>query len=589
MAQKRLLWQLFPSYLLITLISLVAVTIFASYSITEIYREDKSADLRSHLALLDGQVREILGKNPADLDGFLKEASQQSNVRFTFINPDGTVIADSDQDPALMDNHTQRPEIAAALHGATGSSTRYSETIDTDLIYVAVPLYEESRLLGVFRASVPLHFIENTVSLIRLRILYSAIIISSIVAIISLILARNISRPLEMMQEGVQRFADGELSFRISRPVSREFAKLTDALNQMAGQLDEKITQIIQQKNEQKAVFESMVESVLAVDSEGRILNLNQAAMKIFQIEADDVTGNKIEELIRNKDLVDLIRKTLDRAEPVEDEIYFSDKKKYYLQFHGTVLKSTSGNVIGAVIVLNDVTRLRRLEKIRQDFVANVSHEIRTPLTSIKGFAETLLDGAIDDPETARGFIRIINNQSNRLNAIIEDLLTLARMEQEDERIQIEFKQDEISRVIASALQVCGPNAQKKSIQVDVKTERKIFARINPDLLEQAIVNLVDNAIKFSPEKGKIEIDVVQTKNDIRISVTDHGVGIEKKHLSRLFERFYRVDKARSRRMGGTGLGLAIVKHIVQVHGGNVSVESAPEKGSRFTITLPFN
>jgi two-component system phosphate regulon sensor histidine kinase PhoR len=344
------------------------------------------------------------------------------------------VLADSEKDPKNMDNHATRPEILQALGGEIGSSTRYSETFETELMYVAIPIINKGKLLGILRASVPLTFIQETLSAIRIRIIYSAIIISIIVAVISLLFSQSISKPLDDIKNGVEKFASGQLSFRFNKLGSKELGKLTDALNQMAAQLDEKIRTIVEQKNEQEAVLESMVESVIAVDRKGIIININQAAASIFRLNRTEALEKPVENIISNKELVNLIQKTLSSSEPIEDELFLKESGQYFLQVHGTVLENSQNQVIGAVVVLNDVTRLRRLEKVRRDFVANVSHEIRTPLTSIKGFAETLLDGAIENAETARGFVEIINKQSNRLNAIIEDLLTLARLEPQSTR-----------------------------------------------------------------------------------------------------------------------------------------------------------
>jgi two-component system phosphate regulon sensor histidine kinase PhoR len=589
MAQKRLLWQLFPSYLFITLFSLIAVTVYAYLIVSEIYLEVITSDLRSRVFLVENQVQKYLTDSGfTKIDSLCKIIGAKSDTRLTVILPDGTVMADSQEKPENMDNHALRPEIVKAFQGEIGSSIRYSATIETELMYVAIPIREHGEILGVLRASVPLTFIEKTLQVIRIRIMYSAIVISVIVAVISLLLARNISKPLEDMKVGVEKFANGELTFRIQKPGSRELGKLTDALNQMAAQLDEKIRTIVEQKNEQEAVLESMVESVLAVDRKGIIINLNRAAAGIFQLNSTDVLNKPVKDHINNRELLELIEKTLSGNEPVEDEIILKERGKYYLQVHGTVLKNAQNQIIGAVIVLNDVTRLRRLEKVRRDFVANVSHEIRTPLTSIKGFAETLLDGAISDSDTAHDFLQIISKQSNRLNAIIEDLLMLAHLEQENDRTQLEFDEHSVRNVLENAIQVCSPKAESKKVCLNLDMKQEYRVKMNSDLLEQAIVNLIDNAIKFSPENSRVDILAANSDHRLMITVTDQGVGIEKKHLPRLFERFYRVDKARSRNLGGTGLGLAIVKHIAQVHGGNVRVESKPGIGSMFSIYIPI-
>jgi two-component system phosphate regulon sensor histidine kinase PhoR len=365
-------------------------------------------------------------------------------------------------------------------------------------------------------------------------------------------------------------------------------ARLVEALNIMAAQVNEKIRTVIEQKNEQQAVLESMVEGVIAVDSNEKIINLNQAAAKLIRVQSEEGLGLYIRDVIKNDDLKKLISKTLKGKEPIEGEILMRNERDHYLQVHGTVLMNASKQIIGALIVLNDVTNLRRLENVSRDFVANVSHEIRTPLTSIKGFAETLLDGAIENIDDARNFLKIVVKQANRLNAIIEDLLILATLEEHEERSDVQFEAQNLKHVLYNAVQVCRPSAINKNIHVELKCDENIKILLNKPLIEQAVINLIDNAIKYSPENSKIEINAIKNDQIIEIIVQDQGVGIAKVHLPRIFERFYRVDKARSRAIGGTGLGLAIVKHIAQVHDGHVSVESVLGEGSTFKIHLPI-
>ncbi len=589
MAHRRLLWQLFPSFLVLTLLSVVLIILYSYYIVGDIYLQVKVADLESRLHLVEQQITSLIKQNSySKIDSLCKDLGTRSQTRFTVILPDGRVIADSDKDPAGMDNHHDRPEILQAARGEIGSSVRYSQTIKSELIYVARVVREESTPLATIRASVPLTFLGQTLQAFKNRFLAAGFFIILIITVVSLFVSRNISKPLEQIMRGIERFSRGDLSIRLEKAGSLEMARLSEALNQMATQLDEKIQAIVQGKNEQQAVLEGMTESVLALDASHRIMNLNQAAAKLFNLDSAMVIGKNVDQIIQNPELHAVIDQTFKSARPVESEITISQEEAYHLQVHSSVISDAASKSIGCVIVLNDVTRLRRLEKVRQDFVANVSHEIRTPLTSIKGFAETLLHGAIDEPETARGFVRIIINQSNRLNAIIEDLLILARLEHEDDRTQLKFKEYPVNQVIHDAVKLCENRAAEKDIKLTPNAENPISSKINPDLLEQALVNLIDNAIKFSPESSTIHIKAAVEDKWVTISVSDQGPGIHKKHLPRLFERFYRIDKARSRNLGGTGLGLAIVKHIAQVHQGRVDVESQPERGSTFFIRIPL-
>jgi two-component system phosphate regulon sensor histidine kinase PhoR len=588
MIQRRLLWQLFPTYLLLTLFAMAAATYFSVHILNKIYLEKKVADLTERALLIEDIVADhLLPNQRVTLDSIIKITGRRANTRITVILTNGRVIADSDENPAVMDNHGDRPEIKKAFAGERGTSIRHSYTLNKKLMYVAIPLKSKGALMAVLRVSVPLTLIEQFVEDIRNKILWIMLIVISIFSILSLIVSRQISHPLEQMLQGIEHFTRGDFNFRLAKPKSLETAKMAEALNQMAEQVDEKIKTIIEQKNEQQAVLESMVEGVLAIDRDEKIIHLNNAAAKLLHLDVSIATGSSIQEVVRNIELQTVIGKTLQENLAVEEEIVLRNKNEHFLQVHGTVLKDALSQTMGAVIVLNDVTRLRRLENVRRDFVANVSHEIRTPLTSIKGFAETLLGGALEDRDHARKFIEIISKQSNRLNAIIEDLLMLAKLEQEGEPTKVDFEYNDLQNVINSALQICAAKAREKDIHLQLRFDQAIKIRMNADLVEQAVVNLIDNAIKYSPHHSDVAVLVERRNGEVMIDVTDHGVGIEKKHLPRLFERFYRVDKARSRDLGGTGLGLAIVKHIAQVHSGRVWVDSTPGQGSSFRLFLP--
>jgi two-component system phosphate regulon sensor histidine kinase PhoR len=343
----------------------------------------------------------------------------------------------------------------------------------------------------------------------------------------------------------------------------------------------------MRQRNEIEAVLSSMVEGVIAVDMEERVISMNHAAQKMLGCDSAEAQGRSIQEVVRNTVLQDFVKNTLSSQKAVEKDIALSSDGDRFLNGHGTLLCDAEGRQIGAVIVLNDVTRLMRLEKIRREFVANISHEIKTPITAIKGFVETLRDGALENQEDAERFLEIIGKHVDRLEAIIEDLLSLSRIEQVAEREEILLDEGRLKDVLETAIQVCEASAMAKKIEIELSCAEDAVARFDLPILEQAIVNLIDNAIKYSSEGKTVWVEAIQTGNETLISVRDQGCGIEKQHLSRLFERFYRVDKARSRQLGGTGLGLAIVKHIAQAHGGHVTVESIPGRGSTFSIHLP--
>ncbi|MBU1909278.1 MAG: PAS domain-containing protein [Verrucomicrobia bacterium] len=352
-------------------------------------------------------------------------------------------------------------------------------------------------------------------------------------------------------------------------------------------QVGERLERLEQQRKEQEAVFVSMVEGVMALDEEERVININHAAARLFGVPRDKARNRHLQELARNADLQQLVTAARSGDQPVEGDITLFSGEDRHLQVHASRLRDAGGRGIGVLVVLNDVTRLRRLENLRRDFVANVSHELKTPITSIKGFIETLQDGALKSEEDARRFLEIMARQADRLNAIIEDLLHLSRVEEEAAQQDIELKEQPLHEPLQAALHCCHHKAETRQISIELKCEPGLCARINAPLLEQAVVNLLDNAIKYSAPSSPVEVEVVREEGGIAIRVRDRGCGIAVKHLPRLFERFYRVDKARSRQMGGTGLGLAIVKHIAQAHGGSVTVESTPGQGSVFGLHLP--
>ncbi len=585
---KKLIWQIFPPFLLITLLSLLAVSWYASSSMRHFFLDQTAVDLNARAILLEEQI--ITHLQPLDepaVDSICKFMGQKSATRYTVVLPSGKVVGDSRETPQLMDNHANRPEISRALAGETGQSIRYSNTLLQSMMYVARPITNNDKILAVIRAAIPTTFIERELKSIRLKIAMVGLLIALLAAGISLLISRRITRPIVAMTESAGHFADGDFDHRLAAPESEEMAGLAEALNQMALQLDNRIKTIINQRNELETVLSSMREGVVAVDNKERIISMNQAAAVLFECDPIECQDKNIQEVVRNLPLQQFIRKAISGRELEEDDIVLYQNGEKILNLKSSPLLDAGKEQLGTLVVINDVTQLRRLENMRKDFVANVSHEIKTPLTAIKGFVETLHRGNVDDPQETERFLGIIQKHVDRLSSIIDDLLSLSRIEQEDERQAIEFENKSISDIFQSAVQICRSKAEEKNIAINLTCEESLNALIDPTLLEQAVVNLLDNAIKYSEPASAIHLTANLDDSEVRIMVEDQGIGIAKKHLSRLFERFYRVDKARSRKLGGTGLGLAIVKHIAQAHGGQVTVKSTAGKGSTFTIHLP--
>jgi two-component system phosphate regulon sensor histidine kinase PhoR len=333
-----------------------------------------------------------------------------------------------------------------------------------------------------------------------------------------------------------------------------------------------------------------MIEGVMAIDAEGRIISLNRAGADFLDVEQEQAVGRNVEEIVRNPQLQQFVQNTLQGKDlSSANGVFVINNEERFLQLHGTSLTGSKGQRRGAVIVLHDITQIHRLEEVRRDFVANVSHELKTPITSIKGFVETLQEGSLEKPQEAKQFLEIIARHADRLNAIVDDLLSLSRLEEDKEKRRLFFENAYLRLVLVSAVELSKVKAEKKNITVELTCGESIAAKINSVLIEQAVFNLIDNAIKYSNDNGNVEVSVKLQEKEVLISVRDKGCGIESQHLSRIFERFYVVDKSRSRKLGGTGLGLSIVKHISQVHGGYVTVESKVNEGSTFTIHLPIN
>jgi len=587
--RRRLFWHLYLSYFGIILLALLAVTWGMWWSLRSFYYVQTRADLEARARLAAGMMAEHLtAADMGFIDAHSKEFGQSAATRITVILPSGQVIGDSDHDPATMENHRTRPEIRRALAGHTGMMVRDSATLREAMMYVAVPVIEGGQVRGVVRAAIPLTAYYGALNLLKAHLALEVLAIAFLSALVSLVISRRLSRPLEEARLAAQRFARGDLQRRLPVSGSDEQAGLAEAMNTMAAELDTRIRAISRQRAEQEAVLHSMVEGMLAVDDEERLLRLNATAARLLGVDEETARGRSIQEVVRNIDLQRFLADVLASDEPLEADIPFRQASEPRdMQAHGAVLRDEEGRRIGALVVLNDVTRLRRLETVRRDFVANVSHELKTPITSIKGFVETLLDGSMHNPEEAERFLRIIARHADRMDAILEDLLALSRLEGQNGEATPALETALVGEVLEAALQSCETQAAEKGIRIEVTGVRDAAVRANPALLEQVFVNLIDNAVKYSPPGSRVTVDIAREEAATVIRVIDQGCGIAREHLPRIFERFYRVDTGRSRKLGGTGLGLAIVKHIVQVHQGAVSVDSALGSGSTFTLRLP--
>jgi two-component system, OmpR family, phosphate regulon sensor histidine kinase PhoR len=585
----RLIWQLYPSYLAVVFISLLIVSIYTSNYIQQFFLHNMEKDLMIRSQLIKYQILQYLNPlDPERIDQFCKRVWASAETRITVISPDGTVIGDSEEDPVKMENHKNRPEILTALEGKPGSSTRKSSTLRIQMMYVALPLFVDHNIVSVVRVSIPITSIISTIEVVQSHVMLVGFFIAALASVISLFMSRRISRPIEEMRKGAMKFAQGQLSHRLHEPSILELANLASVMNRTAFELEERIATVKNQRNEYEAVLSSMTEGVVGVDHDQRIITINKAALAMLDADPAITSKGSIHEVSRNSRLNKLIETAIETGERRQEDVsFFQNGNERILNIKCTVLKNPEDVNIGVLIVLNDVTQLRRLENMRRDFAANVSHEIKTPLTAIKGFVETLRFGGAENTEDAERFLAIIDKHVDRLTAIIDDLMNLSRIERKDEIRQIDRKIHKIEDLLQSSIQHCQSLAGERNIKISYTSDPALTAQVDRTLMEQAMVNLLENAIKYSEKESEVAIDAERAGDKIHIHIQDHGIGIEEKHHARLFERFYRVDKARSRKLGGTGLGLAIVKHIVLAHGGDVSVQSKPGQGSQFTISIP--
>jgi two-component system phosphate regulon sensor histidine kinase PhoR len=582
--------QFISSFLIISLI----LFLFAILVIGQLRDYDRSLTKERLLtaATLVSEVLEpsIDNGNPSEIQRLVSELGQKTGVRITVIDQDGTVLGDSAGRPADMDSHGDRPEVREAVANDVGESSRYSETLGREMLYVAIPYRAYgNQIKAVIRTSLPLSFLQSSIHPVEMKVIYLGGILTAAALLLSMALSKTLSSSLRGIINTSEELAKGNLDISIPAASGKsEVSKISIALSRMAQNLNELFKQLSKEKNQLEAVLSAMSEGVMVVSHEGRVIIINSALKKMFNLK-DDPTRKQYWEILRNRELTKLVESVLEKWMPDSREIFYlyPDEKHYFVNV--IPLDSPDREVI---VVMFDITDFKRLEKIKADFIANVSHELRTPLTAIKGYTETLEEEAYESPEDQKHFVRIIKRHTDRLINLVSDLLVLSEVESRDslskESSANDFEEINVNELIKSSLDALRSKAQEKRIEVALRADADVCRiKANRFLLEQMFINLIDNAVKYTPESGKVEVRVTKENSHILTEITDNGIGIPKEHLPRIFERFYRVDKTRSRNLGGTGLGLSIVKHIVIMHGGRVEVQSEEGKGSKFSITLP--
>jgi two-component system, OmpR family, phosphate regulon sensor histidine kinase PhoR len=580
--------------LTLTLVGFVAVTtlvagLYLRRGLERVAMESVEARLATAAGVLQDEARVALRTGATQ--PFAERVARTASARVTLIAPDGRVVADSERTEdtlASMENHADRPEVRAALGIGTGRDIRRSATLGAPLIYVAVPVTEAGGVRAVLRLSAPIEAATPAYESLRAVMLSGGAMALLVALCIGLFVAGRVTRPVVEMQDVARQMSAGNFDVRASVRSPDEIGTLGRSLNAMAGHLREKIGDLEREQAKATAVLDAMVEGVIAADGHEHIILINERARALFGLGRARAERLPLLEVIRNVDLHDVLGESRLAADGtvVSREIKVAEPQDRVLQVHAVPLRFT-GEARGVVMVLHDITELRRLEQVRTEFVANVSHELRTPLTSIHGYLETLLDGALEEPENARKFLEIVFRHTERLGRLTDDLTDLSNIELG--RISLRLEPTAVAEVADSVLAIIAPRAASGQVTVEAKLPPDLpQVVVDRDRLAQILINLVDNAVKYTPKGGHVWVEGRAAEDGrVEVTVRDTGVGIPKADLPRLTERFYRVDKARSRDLGGTGLGLAIVKHLVLAHGGELTIDSELWRGTTVRFTLP--
>ena len=587
--RRNLFWKLALTFFALLLGVLLAVDFFAERALRSDYERAAFAQLATIARFAKTRPpppTATPSAPPEDLASVREWATQMatSGARVTVIASDGQVLADSESDPRAMENHAGRPEVREAFAKGDGRSVRNSVTLKRDLLYYAVRQDAASGPPIVLRFAIPLETADQVLGSFRRSLWLASFVIMLVAGVASLLVSRGFSDRVERLKEFSRRVAEGDFRPLPGDGSGDALEALGASLNQTAGRMDRTIRTLTEERNLSSAILGSMVEGVAVVSGAERLVFANQGFAGILGLDVPPKPGSALVEVVRQTEMIEAVRQVLAGEPRVESEIVTGTLRQHF--FAATVAAVRAGDTSGAVVVLHDITELRKLERVRRDFVANVSHEFKTPLTAIQGFAETLLAGAIDDPQNRERFLGIILEHSRRLARLTDDLLKLSKMDAD--RLEVEIRSVSVSELIESCLETAQHRAAEKDIRISVRPTSDL-----PDIagdrrqLAEILQNLLDNATQYTLAGGRITLSAEAREAEVVFTVSDTGIGIPKADQSRIFERFYRVDAARSREAGGTGLGLAIAKHLVEVHSGRIWVDSEIGQGSQFHFSVP--
>ncbi|MHC4840580.1 MAG: HAMP domain-containing sensor histidine kinase [Planctomycetota bacterium] len=572
------------------IMNLVAVVIFLSASVAyiEVFLKQDLYDNRARdLELRARLVTADLSNLDDQLPTRVQQLAEKSATRITIIDREGVVLADSGHESAAMANHIDRPEVADAVESGVGNSVRFSDTVQKDLLYVALTDVENPQS-NIVRVAIPRDQAIAETTILYGSVLFTVLVLFLAGSGLSFVIAQIVIRPIRIVRRAADKIASGNLEATLNVDSKDEIGSLLEAFNSMCKEIRERVVQMEVSRRELSAIVDNMAEGVLLVNIQGDCLLANKAAGKLLNVEVDKLIDSHLWEILRMAEVDELISSlpTLERPRRMWVEVHNKLDQRQVLQFVATPVFETADGLRQSVILVSDATEDQKLLEMRQDFVANVSHELKTPLTSISAYVDTLLDGAADDEAVRRPFMEKIQSNTTRLTKLVSDILNISRLESgtgDESRHNID-----LNLFAEALLERHKDKADDKKITLTLNPAKEAaICLANEEDLTEAVENLVVNAISYTPENGTVTVGIDSTDNGLELAVSDTGVGIPKEGLARVFERFYRVDKARSRALGGTGLGLAIVKHVAIKHGGKVEAESEEGKGSTFRITLP--
>ena len=604
MLRSRFLWKLYAGYALVILLSSGFVGGLVAKRVESKTLDETDTRLGAVAAVARDLVWEQFkadgdwqledtelfkeGSSILTLQERLHRVGAEIQIRLTVVRRDGVVLADSEKDPGRMENHADRPEIIEAYESGSGRSTRFSKTLGRVLRYYAVPLTlnaADADQVAVVRASLPLTALEDHLEDLRRAVFLGALASTMAALFVGFLYARRVTRPILSMAQASQEIAAGDYEQRVDSPGRDELGTLARAFNTMSRELRGSIASMEADRTKLSAILSSMVEGVVAVDRDERVVHINAVAAQLLTVTSENVLSRPIWEIARLHEASELLGEVLSEAKNAQRELRMPGSPERVVELRASPLMS-EGRLSGAVLILEDVTQLRHLETMRQDFVGNVSHELKTPVTVIRGMIETMIDDAEMEPAMRERFLSRALLQAERMGDLVTDLLSLSHIESAPSLA--DMRPLDLRDSISRSVRTLQPLADGHSVTIVEKVPSEpVYALGEEEFLVQAVTNLLNNAIKYSPDNQFVEVRLSAHDNQALIEVEDQGAGIEAVHQERLFERFYRVDRARSRELGGTGLGLAIVKHIALSMGGEVSVDSTPGQGSTFKICLP--